>query len=115
MQWWLYALRVTIAATLIVAVAELSRRYPRIGGLLLSLPLVSILAFLFGWFQYHNLQSISKLARETLILVPLGLPFFLPFAFAERLHLNFWWSLAAGIALASVTILGGRWLISDSI
>jgi hypothetical protein len=100
--------RVLIVATIMATVGEISRRYPRIGALLLSLPLVSLLAILVGWFQYHDLKSISQLARETLVLVPLGLPFFLPLAFASRLGLNFWAALIGGVILATMTI--GLWL-----
>ena len=100
--------RVGIAAVTIVGVAELSKHSPRWGALLLSLPIVSILAFVASWFQYHDLPAISRLARETLVLVPLGLPFFVPLAFAQRLGLDFWGSLAAGILLASLTI-GAAW------
>ena len=99
---------VRVGITLVV-VAELSKRYPRYGALLLSLPIVSILAFLFSWFQHGDLPAIAKLARETLVLVPLGLPFFVPLALATRLGLNFWASLAAGIVLASLTI--SSWLL----
>jgi hypothetical protein len=96
--------RVLLVAVIVVVVADLSKRYPRAGALLLSLPLVSILAFLVAWFQYRDLPAISKLARETLILVPLGLPFFLPLAFAQRLGLDFWSALLAGVVLATLTI-----------
>ena len=109
MQWWWNVLRVAIAATIVVLVAELSRRYPRAGALLLSLPLVSVLAFLFAWFQHRDLPAVSKLARETLVLVPLGLPFFIPLAFADRWGLGFWPALAAGLVLASLTI--AAWLL----
>jgi hypothetical protein len=101
--------RIGIAAVIIVAVAELSKRFPRYGALLLSLPIVSILAFVLGWFQYHDLPAISKLAKETIILVLLGLPFFLPFAFSNQLGLGFWASMGLGIILASLTI--GAWLV----
>jgi hypothetical protein len=100
--------RVLLAAVIVVAVAELSKRNPRAGAFLLSLPLVSFLAILLGWFQYSDLPAISRLARETLVLVPLGLPFFVPLAFAQRLGLDFWSSLALGLFLASLTI--GCWL-----
>jgi hypothetical protein len=86
--WWNIA-RIGIVAAIVIAVAELSKRFPRYGALVLSLPLVSILAFLASWLQHRDLPAISKLARETLVLVPLGLPFFLPFAFASRLGLGF--------------------------
>jgi hypothetical protein len=69
-------IRVGITAVIIVTVAELSGRFPRYGALVLSLPLVSILAFAMSWYQHHDMVAISKLAKETLILVPLGLPFF---------------------------------------
>jgi hypothetical protein len=102
--------RVVVVAVTVVAVAELSKRYPRYGALLLSLPIVSILAFLLSWFQHRDLPAVSRLARETLILVPLGLPFFLPFAFANRWGLDFWSCLIAGLVLASVTIGAWMWL-----
>jgi hypothetical protein len=101
--------RVLLVATIIVVVAELSKRYPRAGGLLLSLPIVSILAMLLSWHQHHDLPAISRLARETLVLVPLTLPFFVPLAFAQRLGLGFWSSFFAGLLLAVVTI--ACWLL----
>jgi len=101
--------RVLLVATIIVTVAELSKRYPRAGALLLSLPIISMLAFLVGWYQHHDLPSISRLARETLMLVPLGLPFFIPLAFSQRFGLGFWTAFVAGLALATLTI--GSWLV----
>ena len=105
--WWNIA-RVAVVALTVVAVAELSRCYPRYGAVLLSLPLVSILAFMASWLQHRDLPAISRLARETLVLVPLGLPFFLPFAFATRLGIGFWSCFASGTILATITIVA--WL-----
>lgn len=101
--------RVIIAAATIVAVAELSKRFPRYGALLLSLPLVSVLAFVFSWFQHRDLPTISKLAQETLVLVVLGLPFFVTFAFADRWGLSFWPAMGLGILLAALSICGWMW------
>jgi hypothetical protein len=101
-------IRVTVVAVIVVTVAEISRRYPRWGAILLSLPLVSILAFLASWFQHKDLPAISRVARETLILVPLSLPFFLPFAFAQRLGLSFWGAFSIGICITTMII--GTWV-----
>jgi hypothetical protein len=60
------------------------------------------------WQQKHDLPTISQLARETLVLVPLGLPFFVPLAFAQKLGLQFWSAFALGFVLAAITI--GLWL-----
>ena len=104
-------IRVGIAAITIVAVAELSKRYPRYGALLLSLPIVSIFAFLLSWFQHRDLAAVSRLSRETLILLPLGLTFFVPLAFSERLGLDFWSAFGAGIVIAMITVGAWMWLV----
>jgi hypothetical protein len=100
-------LKALISAAVIVAVAEISGRSPRWGALLLTLPIVSILAFIVTWTKAGEMATITQLARETLVLVPLGLPFFIPFALANRTGLSFWPSFAAGVLLASITI--GLW------
>jgi hypothetical protein len=102
-------LRVAIVAIIVVTVAEVSKRSPRLGAVLLSLPIMSILAFQFSWLQHRDMPTLSRMARDTLVLVPLGLPFFAPFALAQRLGWSFWTCLAAGIALATLTI--GAWLV----
>jgi hypothetical protein len=105
---WMLIARGVIAGGVIVGVTVLSSRFPRWGAFLLTLPLVSILAFVTVWGQKHDLRSISQVARETLVLVPLGLPFFVPLAWAERWGLSFWGAFGLGLLLASVTV--GLWL-----
>ena len=100
-------LKVFISATVIVAVAEVSGRFPRLGALLLTLPLVSILAFVMLWTKEGEMTTIAQLAKETLILLPLGLPFFIPFVVSDRTGLSFWPTFAVGVLLASITI--GLW------
>lgn len=100
-------IKLSISAVIIVIVSEVSQAFPRLGALLLTLPIISILAFAMSWQQNHDLPAISKFARETLILVPLGLPFFVPLAFAENFGLGFWSSMVLGSILASIVI--GLW------
>jgi len=100
-------LKAAIAGVIVAVVSEIANRTPRFGALLLTLPLVSILAFIFTWTQHRELTIISRLAKETLVLVPLGLPFFIPLDFANRLGIGFWPAFAAGVILASATI--GLW------
>jgi hypothetical protein len=102
---WMLLLRGIVAGATVVVVTELARRYPRVGALVLTLPLVSLIAFVASWTKDADLPAISRLARETLILVPLGLPFFVPLAFAETLRLGFWPAFALGVLLAGTTIV----------
>ena len=104
----MFLVRTIVAAVIIGVVSEISHRSPRLGAVLLTLPVVSIIAILMTWFRDHDLKNLSQLSRETLVLVPLGLPFFIPLAFADRLGLNLWAALGLGLALAMFTI--GGWL-----
>ena len=104
---WQLLLRGLIAGVVVIAVSEVSKRQPRLGALLLTLPIVSVVAFVAAWTKDADLAAVSRLARETLVLVPLGLPFFVPLAFADRLGLSFWPAFAAGLVLASATV--GLW------
>ena len=105
MGWMIF--RGVVAAVVVVAVSEVAKRSPRLGALLLTLPVVSLVAFVATWAKDGDLAVVSRLARETLVLVPLGLPLFLPLAFAGRLGLGFWSAFVARLLLASATI--GLW------
>lgn len=105
----MFVVRTALAAIIIGVVSEIAHRSPRAGAVLLTLPIISIMAFMMTWFRDHDLKNLSQLARETLVLVPLGLPFFVPLAFAEQLGLRFWSALGAGLVLATLTI--GGWLM----
>ena len=105
MAWTL--VRGLIAAVTVIAVTELAKRYPRLGAFVLSLPVVSLLAFIATWSKHQDIAAIARLSRETVVLVLIGLPFFLPLALADRLGLGFWWAYLSGVGLASICI--GLW------
>lgn len=105
--------RAVLAGLVVAGVSELADRHPRLGALLLTLPIVSIVAFIAVWQKEQDVSTITRLARETLVLVPLGLPFSIPLAFLQQLRLGFWGAFAAGVALASATIGLWFWLGVD--
>jgi len=70
-----------ILSSIIIGVStEVARRNPSIGGWILSLPLVSIIAFSLMGYQGASANALGEYAKSTLIFVPLSLVFFLPFA-----------------------------------
>jgi len=111
MKAWLLtqAWKYLVAAGVFATVTELTRRSEtRFAALVLSLPFVSIIAFLLMWERGEAMLKISAVAKDTLILVPLGLPFFVPLAFAGRWGLGFWGAFVLGVVLASICI--GLWM-----
>jgi hypothetical protein len=100
--------KVFISVIVITAVSVVAKASPKLGAVLLTLPVISLIAFCLTWMEQRDLKVVSQLARETLVLVPLGLPFFVPLAFAERFRLGFWTAFLSGILLATCCI--GIWL-----
>jgi hypothetical protein len=97
-----------LASITLAVVTQIAQKNPRLGAFILTLPILSIIAMILQWQQSQDLTATSKFARETLVLVPLGLPFFIPLAFAERFGLSFWPAIGLGVMLASCTV--GAWL-----
>src|SRR5262245_26635957 len=101
-----------VRALIVGLVAEISNRSSRLGALLLTLPTVSILALIMTWQRNHDLANVSKLARETLILVPLGLPFLFPWHLRYDSELAFGlqsvWALAASATIGLWFTLGPK-------
>jgi hypothetical protein len=67
-----------------------------------------------AWTKQGDLPAISALAKETLILVPLGMPFFIPLAFAGQLNLGFLSAMAIGLLMATITIAIYFWISSSA-
>ena len=98
-----------IAGFVVVAVSEVARRYPRVAEVILAVPLVVFAVYAVIYNQVPELGPISKMARQMLVLVPLSLTFFVPLAFADRLHLTFWPAYVIGLALVTVGVASYLW------
>lgn len=77
-----------VIAIVVATVGKLSKNSPRLAAHILSLPIITILAFVMSWLQHHDSAVIATLGKETLILVVLGLPLFLPLIFCDRLGIG---------------------------
>ena len=93
-----YALRTIISAVILVAVAEIAKRSTVLGALIASLPLTSLLAFVWLYRDTHDTARISSLSLEIFWLVIPSLALFLALPLFIRLGWGFWLSLAGAIA-----------------
>jgi hypothetical protein len=71
-----YIVKVFVTAIIVVLVAEISKRSTVIGALLASLPLVSILAFIWLYIDTKDAVRIAELSSQILWLVIPSLLFF---------------------------------------
>lgn len=92
-------IKAVISAIIIVAVSEIAKRSPALGALIVSLPLVSILAMIWLWRDTGDAERLAAHAGATFWYVLPSLPMFLLIPFLLRQGWGFWAALAAGCAL----------------
>ena len=95
-----YLLLKALLSGLIIAVAsEVARRAPGLGALIVSLPLVSILAIIWLWRDTGDTVRIAAHAEATFWFVLPSLPMFLALPALLRAGMNFWLALLLACAL----------------
>ncbi|MGE5364406.1 MAG: DUF3147 family protein [Bacteroidota bacterium] len=72
-----YLIKVLISAAIIVAVSEVSRRSSLIGSIFASMPLVSILAFIWLYYDTRSKEQVSELSMGIFWLVIPSLSLFI--------------------------------------
>lgn len=92
---WQYALKIVISAVVLVAVAELAKRSSFWAAALASLPLTSLLAFVWLYLDTGDVQKISALSLGIFWLVLPSLVLFVALPLLLRGGYGFWPSLAA--------------------
>jgi hypothetical protein len=98
-------IKAALSGVLIAAASEVARRWPGWGALIVSLPLVSILAMLWLWRDTHDPVRLAAHAEATFWFVLPSLPMFLLIPLLLRQGISFWIALAAGCVLTVVLYL----------
>jgi hypothetical protein len=106
-------LKALISGVIVAAVSEIAKRWPGLGGLVASLPLVSVLGMIWLWRDTHDPARMAAHATGTFWFVLPSLPMFLVIPMLLRRGVAFWPALAAGCALTmalylAVVLIGPR-------
>ncbi len=88
-----YIVKIIITAILIVAISEFSKRSSLIGAILASLPIVSVLAFLWLYIDTKSAEKISELSSSIFWLVIPSLSLFIVLPILLKFKVNFYLSL----------------------
>ena len=84
MIWGQLAIKAALSGVLIAAASELARRSPGWGGLVASLPLVSLTAMLWLWRDTGDAARLADLALSSSLYVLASLPAFVVMALLLR-------------------------------
>lgn len=106
-----------VSAGLIVLVSEISKKYPGLGGLIASLPLLSVLGMIWLWRDTHDPELLASHALATFWFVLPSLPMFVLLPLLLRKGLPFGWALLLGCLLtvglyAAMGAILRRWGVS---
>ena len=106
-----FVIKILVTALIVALISELSRRYNLMAAALASLPLVSILAFIWINLESNNTQRLIVLSQDIFWLVLPSLSFFLLFPLLLKQGWTFWGALIVAcfgmIVLHAITL----WLL----
>ena len=92
-------IKAALSGVIIAIASEVARRWPGWGALIVSLPLVSVLAMIWLWRDTRDPVRLAAHAEATFWFVLPSLPMFLLIPLLLRQGLPFWLALAAGCTL----------------
>lgn len=94
-------IKAALSGVIIAVASEVARRWPGWGALIVSLPLVSMLAMIWLWRDTRDPVRLALHAEATFWFVLPSLPMFLLIPLMLRQGFTFWIALAAGCALTA--------------
>jgi hypothetical protein len=100
-----FAVKTVISALLIAAVSEIAKRSPLVGGLVASLPLLSLLAIVWLYADTRSVEQVSALSWSILLMI---LPSLL-FLIALPLLLKAGTPFALAIVVSVTVTAAGYW------
>src|SRR5690606_7908473 len=96
-----YGLKVGVSALVIVAVTEVSKRSTLLGAALASLPITSLMAFVWLYWDTGDAMRVANLAVAILWLVLASLIFFIALPLLIKAGWAFWPSLFVSLILTT--------------
>jgi hypothetical protein len=97
-----YAIKVIISALLIVAISEIAKRSTGFAALVASLPVTSLLAFIWLHMESSSPDRIAELSSQMFWLVIPSLILFLLLPILLKHGFGFWASLGLSVAATAV-------------
>ena len=98
------------SGVIVAAVSEIARRNPGWGGLLASLPLISLLGMIWLWRDTQDPERMAAHATATFWFVLPSLPMVLLLPVLLKRGVGFWPALGAGCVLTFALYAAVIWL-----
>lgn len=100
----LFLCKVVVTVVVVIGAAELGKRSSWLGGLVVALPLISILSMTWIYVDTRDSARVAAFARDILIMLPPSLLFFLPFVLEPHTHWPFWLNCGVGCVITAAGV-----------
>lgn len=105
-----FLLKTFVTALIVAGVSELSRRFGLMAALLASLPLTTLLAFIWIYLDSGDTKKIADMSYDVFWLVIPSLSFFLVLPFLLNQNVAFWGALLGACIVTIICYSVGFWL-----
>ncbi len=106
-----YLVKIVATALIVVLVSEVAKRSSFWAAALASVPLTSILAFVWLYIDTKSPEKVAVLSQGIFWLVIPSLLMFIVLPALLRVGLNFWLSLAASCTLTALAYAAVTWAL----
>ncbi len=103
-----------LSAAVLVAVSEIAKRSSVWAALLASLPLTSLLAFIWLYLDTHDTQKVATLSSDIFWLVIPSLVLFPTLASLLRSGISFWLAMAGACAVTLLAYAATLYFLPSS-
>ncbi len=98
-------IKTLISALIIVAVSEIAKKYTWAAAVIVSIPLTSLLAFIWLYFDTKDTQKVIDLSLSTIVMTLPSIVFFLILPLMLKLKHSFTFSILVAILSTSIAYL----------
>jgi hypothetical protein len=106
-----YVVKIVLTSILVVAISETAKRSSLAGAVLASLPLTSLLAFVWLYVDTGDTAKVASLATGIFWLVLPSLVLFVALPVVLARGIGFWTGLAGSIALTVACYFAMIWVL----
>ena len=100
-----YFIKVFISSAIIVLVSEISKRDNLLGGLVASIPIVSVLSMIWLYIDTNDIDKVKALANGILWMIFPSMSFFIVLPILINCGIKFYLSLTISILITMVCYL----------
>ena len=106
----MFAIKAIVSGLLVAAISTIAKRYPGWGGLVASLPLVSVLSMMWLYGETRDAESVARLSLGAFWFFLPSIPMFLVIPALLRAEVGFIATLAIACVMTMILYAGMSWI-----